>query len=512
MSSAEEIFSINNTEPHIIIGVDRKIVVPDKLKRIAVQYDHNIETVTFDCPRYWDNHDMSSMIVYINYMRADGITGMYKAMNVRVDKTDETIIHFDWTITRNVSEVKGMLHVLVCVKNIDGDGNEQNHWNSELCKDMYVSEGMECSDFIIDSYPDVITQILTKLNANQSGGGLNTTAINLLINILENGTYQSDQNANIESLREELKNNDPDGGETATAESITATFVQGIIKIYDTDPLAVLRNYLTVTATYSDGTAAETESYALSGELVAGVSTITVTYDGITTTFDVTVISASAVYTVTNTLTNVTNSNSATSANAGAVYNGILTADDGYALVSVIVTIGGVDVTADVYADGVIAITNVTGDINIIAEAVDAANVVYLYDGFIGMSGTTPETEPTMNSSYPKCVVTSAIVVPAYNGPYISTHGTTLTADTNYDSNDIRWRRYDSDGIQIAQLSGNPVGMNSSTEESYARLLLLNGDDGVSSGEKLYVKSITISDSYDGTVWATYTVIDKRGE
>lgn len=170
MSSAEDIFaSMNIEESHIVIGSDRKITVPDVLKRIAVQYDHNIETVTFDCPRYWDEHDMSTMVVYINYMRADGKPGSYKADNVRVDETDNTTMHFDWTITRNVSEAKGNLAVLVCIKRVDDNGDEQNHWNSELCKDMYVSEGMDCCNAIVDLYPDVITQILTEIKENSGG-------------------------------------------------------------------------------------------------------------------------------------------------------------------------------------------------------------------------------------------------------------------------------------------------------------------------------------------------------
>ena len=28
----------------------------------------NIETVTIDCVRYWDEHDLSSFAIYINYM------------------------------------------------------------------------------------------------------------------------------------------------------------------------------------------------------------------------------------------------------------------------------------------------------------------------------------------------------------------------------------------------------------------------------------------------------------
>ena len=55
------------TEEHIVIGSDRSITVPESLKRIAVQFDNDVETVTFDCPRYWDNLDLSTMKIYINY-------------------------------------------------------------------------------------------------------------------------------------------------------------------------------------------------------------------------------------------------------------------------------------------------------------------------------------------------------------------------------------------------------------------------------------------------------------
>lgn len=106
------------SEPHIIIDEDRRITVPDALKRIAVQGDHNIETVTFDCPRYWDDHDLSKMHIYINYMRPDKSPGSRIAENVRVDDEDDSIIHFDWTISNHVSEFKGNLSFLVCAREI----------------------------------------------------------------------------------------------------------------------------------------------------------------------------------------------------------------------------------------------------------------------------------------------------------------------------------------------------------------------------------------------------------
>ena len=38
-------------EAHIVIGKDRVITVPPDLRRLGVQYDKNVESVTFDCPR-----------------------------------------------------------------------------------------------------------------------------------------------------------------------------------------------------------------------------------------------------------------------------------------------------------------------------------------------------------------------------------------------------------------------------------------------------------------------------
>lgn len=163
-TQAEELLnsltSDSGEEGHIVIGNDRFITVPEALKRIAVQYDHNVETITFDCPRYWDGLDMSTMVIYINYMCPNGTLGMSFANNVVVDELDNSIMHFDWTISRNVTMFKGSLTFLICIKKTNNDGEEQNHWNSELNRDMYISEGLECEGTILEQYPDIIMDIL----------------------------------------------------------------------------------------------------------------------------------------------------------------------------------------------------------------------------------------------------------------------------------------------------------------------------------------------------------------
>ena len=74
-------------------------------------------------------------------------------------------------------------------------------------------------------------------------------------------------------------------------------------------------------------------------------------------------------FTITNNLTNVTNSNSAAKVSEGGFYSANLSWDSAYILNSLVITMGGVDVTEDVYGEGNILITEVTGDVVITAVA-----------------------------------------------------------------------------------------------------------------------------------------------
>lgn len=117
-----------------------------------------------------------------------------------------------------------------------------------------------------------------------------------------------------------------------------------------------------------------------------------------------------AAYTVTNTLTNVTSSNTAASVSEGASYTATLTAADGYSIQSVIVTMGGTDVTASVYSGGKVSISSVSGDIVITAVAEEAA-VSGNYTNLVPTLEATDSTEPFNGTGY-------------LNGAYISSSST----------------------------------------------------------------------------------------
>lgn len=139
-------------------------------------------------------------------------------------------------------------------------------------------------------------------------GGLNKTASALLITILRNAVYTSDQSATIAALEKTLAENASGGGDVpdipdipdepdvpvdpeVTLSGISVSYTGGDV------PVGTSVNNLTgvvVTAVYSDGSTQTVTDYTLTGEIVEGENTITVSYGGKTTTFTVTGVAESS--------------------------------------------------------------------------------------------------------------------------------------------------------------------------------------------------------------------------
>lgn len=220
-------------EPHVIIGDDRYIKVPESLKRVAVQYDHDVETVIFDCPRYWDGLDMSEMAIYINYIRSDKYGDSYPAKNVTVE---DDIMHFEWTISRNVTAVKGQLAFLVCIKKSDDEGNEVNHWNSEICTDMYISEGMETEEQIEDLSSDLVTQLLLRMDSVEQINVDSETMTQLLADTTEEANRAEDARDEADAILAEVAAKD-DYIKDMYANAVKGNVSGEIVRVDDVSPI-----------------------------------------------------------------------------------------------------------------------------------------------------------------------------------------------------------------------------------------------------------------------------------
>ncbi len=165
---------------------------------------------------------------------------------------------------------------------------------------------------------------------------------------------------------------------SATLVSISAAFNQGDVVIYNTDSLDDLRQYLTVTASYSDSTTSTVTDYTLSGALTAGTTSITASYGGQYDTFTVDVTAEAGTYSISNALTGCTTSNSATYIAENEAYSATITASTDYTLTgaTVTITMGGTELTG-VYQNGTISIPSVTGDlvITVVAQALTLSSI-----------------------------------------------------------------------------------------------------------------------------------------
>ena len=401
MTYADDTDQIQEISQHIVISRDKSVYVPEIIRKSIVYRDRNVERLTFDCPRYWSGIDISELNIYVNYI-AEGQKkkkedpGSFLCENVIVDEDNTEIFHFDWRITSNASEFPDKLIFLVCAKSVDAEGNEDVHWNSHLCKDLEVQEGLEASDSIVNKYPDVIESILSKLGKQielrNSGIAIQyrNAGENIWTDLVQLEDIKGDAAVIIESNFK---------GSDTTANIIAKTGETGD-KWYSTDEgVYYMINSFGEWIDCGSGEnlkKIEDEIAELKGDIEqlkqsggsgsgSGFSDSTITRlinimrAGVYTSDqsdNITALEAdlrssgssgeTSAYTVINNLTNVSNNNSATSVPAGESYTAVLTADNGYTLDTVSVTMGGVEQTV---ADGVINISVVTGNIVITATA-----------------------------------------------------------------------------------------------------------------------------------------------
>lgn len=156
----EEALEASGAEPvndiFLINPETRTITVPETEKIFGVSHDGNTERKHFRCSKIvGDNIDLSTMHLYINYQNANGEKSAYLVEDVQ---TDGNYITFSWLISPNVTAYKGQIKYIVCAKN-----GATAEWNTTLAEGT-VLEGLEATDAVVSRNPDIIEQILTRLD------------------------------------------------------------------------------------------------------------------------------------------------------------------------------------------------------------------------------------------------------------------------------------------------------------------------------------------------------------
>ena len=124
----------------------------------------------------------------------------------------------------------------------------------------------------------------------------------------------------------------------------------------------------------------ENNNILLNGNIPEGTYTLKyLNEDGTYTEVGSLVVGAIVTYTITQNLTNVTSDNSTAEVIEGQSLTVNLTANSGYNMKSIIVTMGGTDITSTAVSGGTISIASVTGNVVITAVATEP-NYTNLFD------------------------------------------------------------------------------------------------------------------------------------
>lgn len=150
--------ALSDQEEHIKVGQDRVITVPNALKNIAVKGDKDIETVTFDCVRYWDGHDLSTFAIYINYILPNGDEGTYIPESIT---RYEDVFSFDWEIGSEITYVPGKLTFWIVTKLTDDSGVLIKQWSSFQNSDCTIAQGGDKTYVPSQTDQDVISQAIS---------------------------------------------------------------------------------------------------------------------------------------------------------------------------------------------------------------------------------------------------------------------------------------------------------------------------------------------------------------
>ena len=164
---------------HIVDDYDRRFVIDPITRKLTnqtpekntlVQNDHNSERFTFELPRIIEGHDMCTCnSVQVHYINIDSVTkaqsaGVYQVDDLRVDPENDNVVVCSWLVSQNATKHKGLLSFVirfVCTI----DGSIDYAWNTAVCSDIVVSDGIYNSDVVMEEYADVLSEFEARITA-----------------------------------------------------------------------------------------------------------------------------------------------------------------------------------------------------------------------------------------------------------------------------------------------------------------------------------------------------------
>ena len=170
MATAEEILETMEEEATsevIVVNNDlRTLTIPESIVILGVENDDDVVSLPFRMPRHFKEIDLGEFALRINYMNANGEADVYPV----TDKTvGDEYIDFSWLVGKPAVKYKGKTKFVVCARLL-GENDVKKEFNTTTAS-LPVLEGLEASSAVAQQNPDIIENILLRLNKLEVGGG-----------------------------------------------------------------------------------------------------------------------------------------------------------------------------------------------------------------------------------------------------------------------------------------------------------------------------------------------------
>ena len=149
----------------------RTITIPSSLQIVGVESDEDVRRLNFQMPKQYGEVDLSEFNIRINFMNANNSGDVYVVTDKAVSGDNIT---FSWLVGRNALAYRGNIRFIVCLKKTDAEGVVQREFNTTIAQ-LTVLEGLETTEAVVAENPDIIEQILARLDDLEENGGGGST-------------------------------------------------------------------------------------------------------------------------------------------------------------------------------------------------------------------------------------------------------------------------------------------------------------------------------------------------
>ena len=167
MENNPELYAADQEEICTIDNDLRTITVPSGLQTVGVESDEDVRRLNFQMPKQYHEVDLSEFNIRINFMNANNQGDVYAVTDKQVSGDNIT---FSWLVGRNALAYRGDIRFIVCLKKADAEGVVQQEFNTTITQ-LTVLEGLETTEAVVAENPDVIEQILARLDELEENGG-----------------------------------------------------------------------------------------------------------------------------------------------------------------------------------------------------------------------------------------------------------------------------------------------------------------------------------------------------